>query len=148
MARRAWVLVLSATLALVGRDAAAQLRSQVVAAGFVNPVAFVVDPLDHSTFYVVEQRGTIRRWRGGEVDPAPALDLRASIAAGGERGLLGLAFAPDPESRHLFVNFTNPDGHTVIARFRRDAQGRIDPASRFDLLWPDGRRLIEQPFSN
>ena len=32
----------------------------------------------------------------------------------------------------------------------RDSQVplRADPASRFDLSWPDGRRVIDQPFSN
>jgi hypothetical protein len=34
--------------------AAAQMRSQVIATGFSSPVAFVMDPSDHSTFYVVE----------------------------------------------------------------------------------------------
>ena len=40
----------------------------------------------------------------------------------GERGLLGLALAPDyPVSGRLYVNFTNPQGHTVVARFLRSA---------------------------
>lgn len=129
--------------------AMAQLRTQVVATGLSNPVAFVVDPGDPSTFYVVEQRGTIRTVRNNAVSAAFALDIRTQISAGGERGLLGLAFPPDAaESRRVFVNFTNPDGHTVVARYTRDAQGRFEAASRFDLLWPDGRRFIEQPFSN
>ncbi len=38
----------------------AQLRTTVVATGLTNPVAFVVDPVDPSTFFVVEQRGTVR----------------------------------------------------------------------------------------
>jgi glucose/arabinose dehydrogenase len=142
-------MILVALLAAAPGAASAQLRSAIVASGLVNPVAFVADPVDPSIFYVVEQRGTIRRVRGGAVDPELALDVRPSVAAGGERGLLGLAFAPNAaESRRLFVNFTNTDGHTVVARFTRDAEGRIDPASRFDLLWPDGRRFIQQPFSN
>jgi glucose/arabinose dehydrogenase len=129
--------------------ALAQLRTQVVAQGLTNPVAFIVDPGDPSTFYVVEQRGTIRTVRNGEVAPALFLDLRSSISAGGERGLLGMAFAPDGgQSRRFFVNFTNQDGHTVVARFTRRSDGDVDAASRFDLQWPDGRRFIEQPFSN
>jgi glucose/arabinose dehydrogenase len=129
--------------------ALAQLRTQVVAQGLTNPVAFIVDPGDPSTFYVVEQRGTIRTVRNGEVAPALFLDLRSSISAGGERGLLGMAFAPDGgQSRRFFVNFTNQDGHTVVARFTRRNDGDVDAASRFDLQWPDGRRFIEQPFSN
>jgi glucose/arabinose dehydrogenase len=126
-----------------------QMRTQVVATGLSNPVAFVVDPGDPSTFYVVEQRGTIRTVRNNTVSESIFLDLRASISAGGERGLLGLAFPPDATaSRRFYVNFTNLDGHTVVARFTRRADGQVDPNSRFDLRWPDGRRFIEQPFSN
>lgn len=125
------------------------MRSQVVATGLTNPVAFVMDPADHSTFYVVEQRGTIRTIRNNVVSTILFLDLRSSVSSGGERGLLGLAFPPDAAtSRRFYVNFTNPDGDTVIARYTRTADGGVDPNSRFDLMWPDGRRFIEQPFSN
>jgi glucose/arabinose dehydrogenase len=138
------VLLLSFPLNALG-----QIRSQVVATGLSNPVAFVVDPGDPSAFYVVEQRGTIRTVRGNTVSSAFFLDLRTSIASGGERGLLGLAFPPDAvETRRFYVNFTNLDGHTVVARFTRRADGEVDPNSRFDLMWPDGRRFISQPFSN
>ena len=91
----------AATCALAGllfgwpAGAGAQVRTQVVATGLVNPVAFVMDPVDHSTFYVVEQRGTIRTVRDNTVLPALFLDIRSVISAGGERGLLGLAFPPD-----------------------------------------------------
>ena len=144
LAIAACVLLLSFPLNALG-----QMRSQVVAAGLSNPVAFVVDPGDPSTFYVVEQRGTMRTVRNNSVSESFFLDLRASISAGGERGLLGLAFPPDAvASRRFYVNFTNLDGHTVVARFARRADGQVDPNSRFDLRWPDGRRFIEQPFSN
>jgi glucose/arabinose dehydrogenase len=129
--------------------AQAQLRTQVIASGLVNPVAFVVDPVDSSTFYVVEQRGTIRTVRNGTVSTTFFLDLRSQISAGGERGLLGLAFPPDaPTTRRVFVTLTNPQGHFVVARFTRRAGGEADPASRFDLVWPDGRAFVEHPFSN
>jgi glucose/arabinose dehydrogenase len=127
----------------------AQLRTEVVATGLVNPLAFVVDPGDPSTFYVVEQRVTIRTVRNNTVSPALFLDIQSSISSGGERGLLGLAFPPDAvESRRFYVNFTDRDGHTVVARYTRDAQGAVIAGSRFDLRWPDGRRVILQPFAN
>jgi glucose/arabinose dehydrogenase len=156
MGRLALIYTLTVLL-LSPIPAQAQMRSQVMVSGLVNPVAFVVDPADPSTFYVVEQRGTIRSVRDGLVSPTLFLDLRSSISAGGERGLLGMVFAPAlsgvegpdaAQSRRFFVNFTNLDGHTVIARFTRRGDGQVDPASRFDLMWPDGRRFIEQPFSN
>jgi glucose/arabinose dehydrogenase len=144
--RGVWAVL---ALLLLPGVATAQLRTAVVATGLTNPVAFVVDPVDPSTFYVVEQRGTIRTVRNNVVATTFVLDIRSQISAGGERGLLGMAFAPDAaQSRRFFVNFTNPEGHTVVARYTRDATGRVDASSRFDLVWPDGRRLIEQPFSN
>ena len=56
-------------------------------------------------------------------------------------------FTPEDRTR-LAPYFTNLDGHTVIARYTRDAQGRVVTTSRFDLVWPDGRAFIEQPFAN
>jgi glucose/arabinose dehydrogenase len=156
MTPRVRLLAVTALLSAVPVGAFAQLRAEVVVTGLTAPVAFVADPVDPSTFYVVEQGGTIRRIRGGALETAPYLDLRAAVASGGERGLLGLAFAPAlsnvegpaADAGRFFVNFTNASGHTVIARFTRDASGAVDPASRVDLRWPDGRRFIEQPFSN
>jgi hypothetical protein len=78
--------------------------------------------------------------------------LTTLVLSGGERGLLGLAFAPDyATSGRFFVNYTRkPDGHTVVARYRRsDANPlRADPASRHDLQWPGGNTYIAQPFAN
>jgi glucose/arabinose dehydrogenase len=132
--------------------AAAQLDAEVWASGFNNPLGIVIDPTDgeHRTFFVVEQAGLIRVVRDGEILPEPLLDLRRDISSGGERGLLGLAFAPQLESRRFYVNFTNPRGDTVVARFTRNEQNPLaaDANSRFDLVWPSGRSYIEQPFSN
>ena len=62
-----------------------------------------------------------------------------------------MALAPDfIDSGRFFVNFTDRSGDTVVARFRRpaDTPFKADPASRFDFMWPDGRRTIDQPFPN
>jgi glucose/arabinose dehydrogenase len=128
-----------------------RLRSQVYASGFTAPVAFVQDPLDHGVQFVVEQAGRIRVVRNGTVQPTDFLDLRSAIQAGGERGLLGLAFAPDPASGRFYVNFTDRSGDTVVARFRRSADSLVaNPASRFDLRFggANGPAVIVQPFSN
>src|SRR4051794_23045125 len=101
-------------------DLRAQLRGRVYASGFTTPVAFVQDPTDRGVQFVVEQAGRIRLVRGGTVVANDFLNVAGSIVAGGEQGLLGLAFPPDAAaSRRVFVDFTNPAGHTVIARFRR-----------------------------
>ena len=131
--------------------ALAALRLQLVARGFVSPVAFVEDPVVPGTFLVVSQEGIVHVVANGAVRDTPFLDLRDAISAGGERGLLGLAFPRDAAaSGRVFVNFTNRAGHTVIARFNRRADDPFvaDLGSRFDLQWPDGQRFIAQPFSN
>lgn len=129
----------------------AQLRGDVVVSGLTLPLAFVQDPSNSGVQYVVEQGGRIRVVQNGTLLATPFLDLSAAIAAGGERGLLGLAFAPDyATSGRLFVNFTNPNGDTVVARFKRSAGNPLvaDPSTRFDLLWSTGERVIRQPFAN
>src|SRR4051794_18983856 len=101
-------------LFLASAPAEAQLQLRHVVSGLTNPVEFVPDPLDSSVLYVLEQAGRVRVIRSGVLLASDFLDLRGLISSGGERGLLGLAFAPDyASSGRVFVNFTNPDGHTV-----------------------------------
>ena len=125
------------------------LSAIVHAGGFVQPVAVVQDPTNRTVQFVVQQGGRIRVVRGGTVLAADFLNVTADIASGGERGLLGLAFAPDYASTgRFFVNFTNRDGHTVVARFRRSNDPLVaDRGSRFDLKW-NGSPVITQPFAN
>jgi glucose/arabinose dehydrogenase len=134
-----------------GAQDATHLRATVFVTGLSSPVAFVQDPTQPNVQFVVEQGGRIRIVRNGQLLAASFLDLVGRIAANGEQGLLGLAFAPDyATSRRFFVNFTDPSGNTVIARFLRSASDplRADDSTRFDLRWPDGNRFITQPFTN
>src|SRR3954463_371492 len=128
----------------------AQLRLRLHSSGFTSPVAVVQDPLDRNVQFVVEQGGRIRVVRAAAPLPSEFLDVSSSIVAGGEQGLLGMAFPPDATSGRLFVNFTNRSGHTVVARFRRASPLQADMASRFDLRWggSTGSPFIAQPFAN
>jgi glucose/arabinose dehydrogenase len=127
-----------------------QIRADVFVAGFSAPVAFVQDPTDRAVFFVVEQAGRIRTVRNRAIEAADFLDIRPAVGAGGERGLLGLAFSPDSASGRFFVNFTDRNGDTVVARFRRSSNPLVaDPATRFDLRWGSAREpVIRQPFAN
>lgn len=148
---RRLILLLAAGVLAIGTPAFAQLRATLVASGLSRPLGFVQHPTDATVQVILEQAGRVRVLRDGRLEPNDFLDLRGQTSGTGEQGLLGLAFAPDyAVSGRVFVNFTNLAGHTVIARFTRSASDplRLDPASRFDLVWPDGQRLITQPFSN
>lgn len=150
--RNSRALPLLVILVLCGAThASAQLRLLVIAQGLSQPVQFVQDPARPTVQYVVQQTGLIRVVSSGVLQLTPFLDLTSAIASSGERGLLGLAFPPDyASSRRFYVNFTNPSGHTVVARFQHQSGNPLvaDISSRFDLRWPTGQRFIVQPYVN
>jgi glucose/arabinose dehydrogenase len=126
------------------------LQSFVYASGFSLPIAIAQDPTNPAVQLVAEQGGRIRVVRSGTVQDTDFLDLRAAVRAGGEQGLLGLAFAPDyASSGRVFVNFTNTNGDTVVARFLRASGDPLvaSAASRFDLRI-GGAQVISQPYAN
>jgi glucose/arabinose dehydrogenase len=69
-----------------------------------------------STLYVAEQVGRVRAVRDGQLVGDPVLDLTDDIRAGGEQGLLGLAFAPDGSK--LYVDYTDRGGDTQVVEFQ------------------------------
>ena len=92
--------------------------------------------------FVVEQAGTIRIVRDGAVVPQPFLDITSRVHSGGEQGLLGLAFPPEPapDDRRFFVYYTALDGSQVLASFETtpEAPDQADPATeRIILQMPD-----------
>jgi len=119
------------------------LRATVVAEGLDAPL-FVTAPAGDARLFVVEQGGRIRVIKGGRVLPAPFLDITARTRAGGERGLLGLAFHPDyAKNGAFFVNFTDLEGDTHVERFRvSNDPDRADAASAQLVV------KVEQPYSN
>ena len=145
-------LAVGLLLLSVAPAAAQALQSTLVVSGLLHPVAFVQDPTLADTQYVVEMAGRIRVVHNGQLTTPDFLDLQGVTSDEGERGLLGMAYAPDyATSGRFFVNFTNvPDGFTVIARFvRSSGNPRIaDASTRFNLIWPDAQEYISQPYTN
>ena len=87
--------------------------------GLAQPVTITHAGDGSGRMFVAEQAGRIRIIRNGTLAPTPFLDLGSRISTGGERGLLGLAFPPGFATRqHFYVNYTNPAGNIVIARYR------------------------------
>jgi glucose/arabinose dehydrogenase len=126
-------------------DCLPRLRLTEVASGFSQPLFVGAATGDTSRLYVVEQTGRIRLLKNGSLVATPFLDISNAISSGGELGLLGLAFHPGYTANgRFFVNYTNPDGNTVIAEFRRSA---ADP----DVADPQPARIffiVTQPFTN
>jgi glucose/arabinose dehydrogenase len=113
---------------------------------FERPL-FVTAPAGDERIFVVEQPGTVRIVRDGEVIPTPFLDLRGQVTDRGESGLLSIAFAPDYAKSGLVYAFYNaregPYGDVRISEFRRSG----DP----DLADPFYERIlltIPEPYEN
>jgi glucose/arabinose dehydrogenase len=119
------------------------IRLQQVADGLQSPV-FLTAPASDARLFIVEQPGRIRIVQNGTLLPTPFLDITSRVSAGGERGLLSVAFHPRYATNGtFFVNFTDTRGDTRIERFRVGADpNRADPASAELVL------TVVQPFSN
>ena len=113
--------------------------------GFTQPVVITNAADGSGRLFVVEQPGRIRIVKNGSLLPTPFLDISTRLSAGGERGLLGLAFPPNYTSKgYFYVDYTNTAGDTVIARYQRSQSNAdtADPASEQQLI------TIAQPFAN
>ena len=115
-----------------------------VVGGLSDPLAVTHAGDGSGRIFVAEQAGRIRIVRDGVLDDEPFLDISDRISAGGERGLLGLAFSPDSTDGRLFVNYTDPNGDTRISSFAIDPANldRVDPGSEVRLV------SIGQPYAN
>lgn len=95
--------------------------------------------------FIVEQVGRIRIVRDGELLPEPFLDVSDLITAGGEQGMLGLAFHPEYRANgRFFINYTDLEGDTVVAEYRSESAGA-------DVASPQSARVllrVDQPYAN
>lgn len=93
--------------------------------------------------FLVERGGRIRIFKNGLLLERPLLDISERLSTNGaEQGLLGLAFHPRfAENGYFYVNYTDRDGNTVIARFRAVGD-QADAAGEMRLLY------VKQPYAN
>jgi glucose/arabinose dehydrogenase len=127
-------------------------RSLVDVGTFDYPIYVAATKSDPGAIYVVEQPGRIKRVASsGKV--STFFDISRMVQAGGEQGLLSVAFDPDYEKNRLFyVDYTALNGNTVIAEYRAAPRGAVrtrtlvnlaDPAANHNggqlQFGPDGR---------
>src|SRR5436190_5929541 len=111
------VALIAACLVLPSPLLAAIQLVPVVSSGLASPL-FVAHAGDGSNrLFIVEQGGIIRVLQPGAASATVFLDIHSKVVAGGERGLLGLAFHPQyPRNGRFYVYYTRTgDGSLVIA---------------------------------
>ena len=105
----------------------------------------ITGPSGDTRQFVIEQDGRIRVIKDGLLVATPFLDLTTLVLAGGERGLLGIAFHPSFATNNKFyVHYSaRPNGDHVIAEFTATAgTDTATLASRRNVL------QFADPFSN
>jgi glucose/arabinose dehydrogenase len=117
-----------------------------VVRGLSQPIGITSAGDGSGRLFINEQGGRIRViGPGGSLRADPFVDLSGRIVAGGERGLLGLAFHPGfSRNQRLFVDYTRAgDGATVVSELHASADLQTaDPSSERVLL------TVAQPFAN
>jgi glucose/arabinose dehydrogenase len=138
------VLLVTVCAAAFGSAGAAALELVAVARELpqITSITHAGDGSDR--LFVTLQGGVIAEVGAEPFFAEPFLDVAPLVSCCGERGLLGLAFHPDyAENGLFFINYTNTEGHTVIARYRVSADPeRADPDSGEIIM------TVEQPFAN
>jgi glucose/arabinose dehydrogenase len=127
--RRAPLLAV-VVLALLPAAARAATVTLAKIGDFSSPVYVTAPPGDLTRVFVVEQGGKIEVVKNGAI--STFADLTDRVLAGGERGLLSMAFAPDyATSRLFYVYYTakSPEGQVTIEEHRVDSGNpdRADP---------------------
>jgi glucose/arabinose dehydrogenase len=124
---------------------AVDLELTLIASGFDDPLGIEHAGDGSGRLFVLERGGRIRIVRDGQVAQAPFLDIADRVTAGGERGLLGLAFPPGfgSEREEIYVHYSDRSGDTTISSFRvPDGGDAADPASERVIL------RVGQPYAN
>src|SRR5688500_11023921 len=117
----------------------AGFKPRAVAGGFKQPVFVTGAKGEAGRLYVVEQTGTIQVLQNGKRRATPLLDIRNLVTAGGEQGLLGLAFHPSyPKVKKLYVQYTARDGSTRAVEYRTNGMRARAPRLLFRSADPYG----------
>ncbi len=111
-------------------DAKVRLTQVVNLGSNFGPLA-IAQRTGDDTLYIAGQRGRVVAVRNGQADPTPVVDMSGEITAGGEQGLLGVAFSSD--GNLLYVSYTDRSGDSQLRELPfRD--GRADFATGRPIL--------------
>jgi glucose/arabinose dehydrogenase len=123
-------------------ERSATVSPRAVVSNLASPVGLAAPRSEPGRLYVVEQGGTIRVVVKGKLRAAPFLDIRGLVRAGGEQGLLGLAFHPRyAANKRFYVNYTDRNGHTNVVEYRSNGTRALPGTARRVFF-------VRQPYSN
>lgn len=127
-------------------DVAEPFSAKITSSNFTQPIYVTNLPGVEDRSIVLEKGGRARLVSSdGTIDTTDFLDVSGSISTAGERGFLGIAFAPDYEtSGEFYINVTNVSGDTEIRKYST-VSGQLDQG---DVTTEDIILTIAQPAGN
>jgi glucose/arabinose dehydrogenase len=132
------VLAVVAPAAWAGGERSGALRLVRVPSTAQSAVFLTSAPGEPGRLYIVDKVGVVRVTQRGRVRPRPFVDIRSSVTAGGEQGLLSIAFDPGYRTNRLFyVAYTSRSGRNVVERFRSNGTSAILSSRKVLLSVPD-----------
>ncbi len=132
MSRSSALLAAVAVAVLLAPAAARPATGPTVVARGLGPLTHLAAPANEpGRLYVVQQQGVIRVIQNGRLLRQPFLDIRSRVTAGGEQGLLSVAFHPRYAKNHRFyVDYTDTAGNTRVVEFRSNGRTAILSSAR------------------
>ena len=122
---------------------AAQPHLRQIASGLDSPTYITSAPGQKGVLYVTEQPGRVRVIVNGKLRAQPFLDITGMVKAGGEQGLLSIAFHPGYAKNHrFFLYFNDTSGDVRVYEFRSNGSVGL-PSSGKSLL-----RVNHREFDN
>lgn len=98
---------------------------------FNSPTNVAFAPGEGNKVYVVEQAGTVRVIVNGRRRSQPFLNIKGRVLAGGERGLLSIAFHPGYRHNHaVYAYYTNHTGDIEVDEFKTSSATHARGGSR------------------
>ena len=127
------LVAIAAAVASGFRSESAQtsFRPRPLVSGLAAPLFVTGVKGQPGRLYAVEQGGLIRVIERGKITSTPFLDLRSVVTAGGEQGLLGLAFHPQyPKTKRFYVQHTARNGDTRVVEYRASGTRALPGSAR------------------
>ena len=120
------------------------LDSVRVASGLTAPILVTSPPRDVARQFIVEQGGLVKVLKNDVLLPTPFINVSGSISCCDERGLLGMAFAPDYDTSGTFyLSYTNGSGNSELRRYQ--VSGNPDVANPSGHAHPERRPAVLEP---
>lgn len=89
--------------------------TQIIGSGLTNPTGFEIAP--DGRIFVLQQNGVVRIYKNGQLLATPFTTVPVS-PAGGDLGLLGIAFDPQFAANHyVYFYYTSTNGINSVARY-------------------------------